>query len=82
MGVVYLSKKEYEKLKKRSERTGVPIARLLVKALKRAEVRRLEKKEEELDECQECGAKVPKDSVFCPYCGVEFEEEEEEEEEE
>ena len=31
--------------------------------------------------CDECEKEIPEDAIFCPYCGVEFEEEEESEEE-
>jgi len=33
-------------------------------------------KKEESDTCDECGADIPSDALFCPHCGVEFEEEE------
>ena len=36
----------------------------------------------EVMECQECNEMVPGDSLFCPYCGVEFEEVTEDEDEE
>ena len=38
------------------------------------------KKEPELFDCDECGAKdIPADALFCPQCGIEFESEQESE---
>ena len=41
-----------------------------------------DEKDEEEETCAECKETIPADSVFCPYCGVQFAEEEEDDEEE
>ena len=53
---------------------------ILADVLERIEARKVKREEDVI--CDDCGGKVPEDSLFCPYCGIEFEEESEEDEEE
>ncbi len=78
---VRLSERDYDRLKKISERQDIPMAQIISKALKSLEVKKV-KNEENVVICNECELKIPEDSVFCPYCGVEFDEEEDLEEDE
>jgi rubrerythrin len=49
-------------------------------AIKKLEAKKMESKEKDAWVCDECGAEVPENACFCPYCGVEFEDEDEDEE--
>ena len=76
-----LSEKDYDRLKKISLQKNIPMAQLISKTIKKLEVKKV-KNEENVVICNECELKIPEDSVFCPYCGVEFDEEEDLEEDE
>lgn len=77
---------DYLRMKKYSERHKIKMSEALARSIKKLEVKKTETpenvKQVELDECGECGEEIPRDSVFCPYCGVEFDDEEDDEEEE
>ena len=77
---VYARLKE---LSKRSDRSMASLVGDLVKLSHKKEVKNVgEEKDTEVWTCDECEEKIPSDAVFCPYCGVEFEEVEEEDEDE
>ena len=84
MPTLKIRQKDYDRLKKTSQRTRVPMAQLVADFLKDSGgTKRMEKIEDkEGFVCDECDAELPEDTNFCPNCGIEFEEEEEEEEEE
>ena len=77
---------DYRRAKAYAEKHGIPMTEVIARALKKLEVKKVETPENvksvELDECGECGEEIPKDSSFCPYCGVEFNDEDDEEDEE
>ena len=79
-----IREEDYIRAKAYAKRHGIPVTEVIARALQRLEVKKVETpenvKQVELDECGECGEEIPKDSLYCPYCGVEFDEDEEEEE--
>ena len=81
---IKVSESVYARLKALSERSGIPMARLVSDWVEKNESHKVVKKmgEEEKDivMCDECEEEIPKDASFCPYCGVEFGEDEDIEE--
>ena len=72
--------KDYLRMKAYSEKHGISMSEAMARSLRKLEVRKTEQPESELDTCDECRKDIPKDSAFCPYCGVEFDDDDEEEE--
>ena len=75
-----IREEDYKRAKAYAEKHGIPMTEVLARALKKLEVKKVDQPDQDLDTCDECGEEIPKDSLFCPYCGVEFEDEEEDEE--
>ena len=77
-----ISDSTHARLKALSARSRIPMARLVSDWITKneshkVEVKALSEDEKDTTECGECEEVIPEGSLFCAYCGVEFEEEEE-----
>jgi rubrerythrin len=77
---IKLRENDYFRLKRIADKHGVPLSDMFSEAIKKLEAKKMESKEKDAWVCDECGAEVPENACFCPYCGVEFEDEDEDEE--
>ena len=82
---IKVSESVYARLKRASERSGIPMAQLVAEFVRKMEIHKVvktvgEEKDVKTWSCDECEEDIPEDAVFCPYCGVEFDESEDEDE--